>query len=244
MSLAELIHKKPPVAVATAIPAISATHGQERAGTVARIATVAVASPTEAQNDNGNSSRNSKNSSSKPCEQKTKSRSWLLHFADRNPLTVACLPAASHAEVLDAYPDALAAEPIEPGQRQPGAPLAGDKEAAIRAWLAQIGETDEATIDDVLRQCRHDEEARQYFLGRAGCAVTDDDRRRCSQCRNLRGAVCVVARPGGLVSAIVGYRPASPGVLQRCASYSPNASDTDPRPGRERWPGLIQKGIE
>ena len=38
---------------------------------------------------------------------------WLLHFADREPLTVAFSPAATHAEVLDAYPDALAAEPIE-----------------------------------------------------------------------------------------------------------------------------------
>lgn len=65
-----------------------------------------------------------------------------------------------------------------------------------------------------------------------------DDRRFCTQCLNLRGVVCIIAKPGGLVSAIVGYRPASPGVLQRCAGYSPNASDTDQRPGRERWPGL------
>jgi hypothetical protein len=38
---------------------------------------------------------------------------WLIHFADRNPLEVAFSPAASHAEALDAYPDALAAEPLE-----------------------------------------------------------------------------------------------------------------------------------
>ncbi len=43
MSLADLIRKRPSVGVATAIPAISATDGQGSAGTVARIATVAVA---------------------------------------------------------------------------------------------------------------------------------------------------------------------------------------------------------
>ncbi len=48
-----------------------------------------------------------------------------------------------------------------------------------------------------------------------------DDRRRCDQCGNLRGAVCIIAKPGGLVSAIVGYRPALPEMLQRCAGFSP-----------------------
>ena len=150
---------------------------------------------------------------------------WLLHFADRNPLEVAFSPAATHAEVLDAYPAALAAEPIAPGRRQPDTLLAGDQEAAVLAWLSEIGETDQATIDDVLTLCRQDEEARVYYLGRAGYAVTDDDRRCCSQCGNLRGGVCTVARPGGVVSAIRGYRPASPGVLQRCAGYLPNSND-------------------
>ncbi len=64
-----------------------------------------------------------------------------------------------------------------------------------------------------------------------------DERRFCTQCLNLRGAVCIVAKPGGLVSAIVGYRPVQ-GIPQRCAGYSPNADDPDQRPGGERWPGL------
>lgn len=150
---------------------------------------------------------------------------WLIHFADRNPLEVAFSPAATHAEVLDMYANALAAEPIAPDLRQPDTLLAGDQEAAVLAWLAQIGETDQTTIDDVLTLCRHDEEARVYYLGRAGYAVTDDDRRCCSQCGNLRSGVCTVARPGGVVSAIRGYRPASPGILQRCAGYAPNSND-------------------
>ena len=244
MSILAMLRRKQSMEVATAIPAIPATHGQEWAGTVARIATVAVATPMGAKSDHGNSSRNSKNSSSNPCEQQTESRSWLLHFPDREPLTVAFTPAASHTEALASYPSALAAEPIEPGRRQPGAPLAGGQETAIRSWLAAIGETDQEAVAEVLTRCRQDADVRRYFLGRAGAIVTDDDRRRCNQCGNLRAGACTAASPGAAVSAIVGYRPASPGVLQRCAGYSPYASDTDQRPGRERWTGLIQKGVE
>ena len=57
-------------------------------------------------------------------ENETACYRWLIHFADRNPLTVAFSPSATHAEVLDAYPAALAAEPIAPGRRQPDTPLA------------------------------------------------------------------------------------------------------------------------
>lgn len=158
---------------------------------------------------------------------------WLLHFADREPLTVVFTPAASHAEVLASYPSALAAEPIEPGRRQPDTLLAGDQEAAVLGWLAQIGETDQVIVAEVLTLCRYDDDARAYYLGRAGYAVTDDDRRCCSQCINLRGTVCVVARPGGRVSAIRGHRPALPDTPQRCSGYSPNTRDTDQQTGRE-----------
>jgi len=46
-----------------------------------------------------------------------------------------------------------------------------------------------------------------------------DDRRTCEQCANLRGIVCSVARPGGVVSAVVGHRPGLVSVLQRCRGY-------------------------
>jgi hypothetical protein len=145
---------------------------------------------------------------------------WLLHFADREPLAVAFTPAASHAEALASYPSALAAEPIEPGRRQPGAPLAGDQETEIRSWLAAIGETDQETIAEVLTRCRQDEDARRYFLDRAGAIVTDDDRRCCNQCGNLRAGVCAIASPGGVVSANRGYRPAAQDAPRRCAGYA------------------------
>jgi hypothetical protein len=66
-----------------------------------------------------------------------------------------------------------------------------------------------------------------------------DDRRQCSQCLNLRGRACGIAKPerGALVVANVGYRP-QPDTPHRCAGYLPNATDNDQRLGGERWPGL------
>lgn len=40
-------------------------------------------------------------------------------------------------------------------------------ETRIRAWLASIGETDEATIAEVLDGCRMNAEVRAYFLARS-----------------------------------------------------------------------------
>ena len=147
---------------------------------------------------------------SSPIAQKN---SISANNPDREPLTVTFSPAATHVAVLDAYPAALAAEPIEPGRQSPDTLLAGDQEAAVLAWLSEIGETDQAIVAEVLRQCRQDEEARRYFLGRAVEISADDDRRCCSQCLNLRSGVCVVAKPGGVGSAIREYRPAL-GILQ------------------------------
>lgn len=67
-------------------------------------------------------------------------------------------------------------------------------------------------------------------------AWREDDRRRCRQCLNLKGEACSIARPGGLVSASKGYRPAN--LPMRCAGYSPKAGDKDQRAGADRWPGL------
>ena len=37
---------------------------------------------------------------------------WLVHFADREPVEVYCNPDADLANIMQTYPDALAAEPI------------------------------------------------------------------------------------------------------------------------------------
>jgi hypothetical protein len=144
----------------------------------------------------------------------TSSRCWLLHYPDRDPVEVSCIPPATHAEILERYPDAVAAEPAEHSdkllrlaavhaglalhhQEPATTPLTADEEAAIRAWLALIKKTDQATIAEVIGRCQRDMDARAYFLARADVELPKPD------------------------------------------PFSDNR-----RPGRERWPGLNQKGGE
>lgn len=49
----------------------------------------------------------------------------------------------------------------------PAAPMTAEQERAIRAWLAQIGETDPASIRYLLDECQRDEAERAHFLARA-----------------------------------------------------------------------------
>jgi hypothetical protein len=123
--------------------------------------------------------------------------------------------------------------------------VTGNEESALRAWLAHIGETDAEIIAHVLDRCRRDAEARDYFLLQAGKdprgTYIEDDRRRCDQCANLteRG-LCLAAWRGEIV-ANRSYEPVRDW-LRRCEGYAPGPDDPDRRAGREKWPGLIQKG--
>lgn len=182
-----------------------------------------------------------------PGDTATASRWWLIHYPDRDPLEVACCPEATHAEILERHPDAVAAEPFTPPIRQPSAPLTTSEETAIRAWLALIEETDPATIAEVIGQCQRDADARDYFTGRAAAELPKpdpfpDDRRTCDQCANLIARRCQAAKRGEIVASR-NYEPIRD-LPRRCEGYAPGPEDTDRRPGRERWPGLIQKGGE
>lgn len=243
MSLANLIRgKSGPARFATATPATFATEERERGRTVASVATVAVAKFPQGQ-------------TAPPAnfgagDTATASRWWLIHYPDRDPVEVVCCPEATHAEMLERHPDAIAAEPFTPTIRQPSAPLSADAETAIRAWLALIEETDPATIAEVIGRCQRDADARHYFTARAAVELPKpdpfpDDLRTCSQCANLRQWVCTIAKPerGALVIANRGYRP-DPSRLLRCEGYAPLASEADQRTGAERWPGLTQKDNE
>lgn len=46
-------------------------------------------------------------------------------------------------------------------------PMTAEQEAAARAWLAHIQESDPAAIADVLERCQRDPRAREYVLERA-----------------------------------------------------------------------------
>ena len=101
MSLSALIRKRAALHVATATTATFATDWQGKGGTVAKVATVAVATPIETEID------------------KAEHYAWLIHFTDRNPLTVTFSPEVNHAGALALYPDAVAAEPVgKPSMRR------------------------------------------------------------------------------------------------------------------------------
>ncbi len=103
---------------------------------------------------------------------------WLMHFIDRNPLIANFSPAVTHAGALACYPDAVAAEPIEP--------------------MPEAAEPPVTTLDH------------------------PDDRRTCDQCANLRVGICAIAKPGGIISASVGYRPGEmfKEQLHRCEGFT------------------------
>jgi hypothetical protein len=83
----------------------------------------------------------------------------LAQIATATPATLATQETASAATVAEVATVAVAS-PLPP-------PLSAGDEAAIRAWLAHIAETDLETIAEVLDHCRTDMEARAYFLRRA-----------------------------------------------------------------------------
>lgn len=69
-----------------------------------------------------------------------------------------------------------------------------------------------------------------------------DDRRTCDQCANLIARRCTAAKRGEIV-ANRDYAPVRD-IPRRCEGYAPRPDDPDRRPGRERWPHLIQNGGE
>jgi hypothetical protein len=243
MSLLSRLRDKQAGKIATATPATFATQAGGERRTVASVATVAVAKFPQVQT--------ASLAKVGAGDTATASRWWLIHYLDRDPVEVACCPEATHADILERHPDAVAAEPFTPTIRQPSAPLTASEETAIRAWLALIEETDPATIAEVIGQCQRDANARGYFMGRAAAdnlqksrsdAAFDDDRRTCDQCANLTARRCQAAKRGEIVASR-NYEPIRD-LPRRCEGYAPGADDPDRRHGRERWPGLIQKGIE
>lgn len=70
-----------------------------------------------------------------------------------------------------------------------------------------------------------------------------DDRRRCTECGNLAERGACLAAYRGEIKASRAYAPVR-ALLRRCEGFAPLDADPDPRPGRERWPGLIDDAAE
>ena len=229
MILSALIRKRDARNLATAISAISATQPEGEAATVARIATVAVANLKVEK-------------VALPANDPTSRYwMWLIHFADAEPRTCTFSPEVSHGEVLAQFPDAVTAEPVVNSTSDALPALTAQEEAAIRAWLARIEETDPATIAEVIGHCQRDADVRDYFTERAALALPrsacfPDDRRTCSQCANLIARRCQAAKRGEIV-ANRNYEPICD-LPRRCESYVPGAGDPDSRHGPERWSGV------
>jgi len=169
---------------------------------------------------------------------------------ERNPTAVMAVRESDELQISRVSIGSNGSAPV-PGCRESEAanetalPMTPREESAIRAWLAHIEETDPAIIAHLLDKCRTDADARAYFIGRAAevsrPTAFDDDRRRCDQCANLTGrGLCLAARRGEIAASRT-YEPVRD-LPHRCEGYAPKPGDSNQRPGRERWPGLIQKG--
>jgi len=65
---------------------------------------------------------------------------WRLSLADGKTLTVFVPSGNTRADVLKDYPDATSAEAFTLDDSSPDAPMVGEEEAAVRAWLIRLGD--------------------------------------------------------------------------------------------------------
>lgn len=135
---------------------------------------------------------------------------------------------------------------IIPLLAQQPAPMTATEAQAVRAWLASTNEPDPAEVERIFHLCQTDPITRGDVLHWASelpkPPAGQDDRRTCQQCANLLGERCAAAFRGEL-NADRRHEPIQ-NMPRRCEGFAPVASDPDQRPGRERWPELIQKGGE
>lgn len=160
MSLAALIRgKSASDTFATATPATFATPERGSGRTVAKVATVTVAKPSQLQT--------APSAKASPGDAATVSRWWRVHYRDRDPVEVSCSPPANIGEVMKGRDGAEWAEAITPAIRQPSAPLTAEEKSLILGWMELIEETDPEVNAEVIGQCQRDADTRAYFIEQA-----------------------------------------------------------------------------
>lgn len=215
MSLLALIRKGGPDKAATATTATLATQGMKKAGTVAIVATVAVANPTGSESfdrqafeeraairecDGGLSREDAEQPPNVPAADPT-----LAPVQRAAP----SLDADAGVELL-ALVDAVADfHGFNPEQRVEAKQIAlADLEAALECFRALVAKI-------------------------PGIQPATDDRITCSQCANLAGRKCSKWEAMG---AARGWEPVQ--LPLRCEQFKPKAGEADQRTGAQRWPNL------
>ena len=94
-------------------------------------------------------------------------RGWIVTGRDGTTVRASFAPAASLAEVRAAHPNAASIEPDMTRPEPPATAPTAENVAAVREWLARIGETDHATIAETIERIRADANAFAYFMRRA-----------------------------------------------------------------------------
>ena len=209
--------------IATATVATFATASPETPPSVATVANVAVANrqTVQAANDTEH------DLDTLVCF------AWLIHFTDREPVTVTFSPEVNHAGALACYPDAVAAEPT-PTPKMAETELSPEKgktdESQLRALIEAVYRDDtESDRNEALQAALADSDKALVcytaIASERGLTLPDtDERHTCRQCANYTySGMCSVATPGGLVSAQRGYRPGA--MFQeephRCLAFKP-----------------------
>lgn len=136
MSLLSNLRMRQSERLATATPATVATLEEEKARTVASVATVSVAKPVETITE-------------------LVSRWWLVHYLDGAPVEAWTDPPATQAEVLQGRPDAIAAQPLHQDAPAPITACSTCSRATTRGACGEPVASGLSGLDGVI--CYHDQ---------------------------------------------------------------------------------------
>ena len=196
MSLADLIRGtliRSPEGLATVTHATPATEGPQIAPCVADVAPVTVAMPAEGEP-----------SDPPGCL-------WELHFTNLDPLAVVFSPAVDHAGALAAYPQAIAAVPMQ----APSAALIPSDLTAMFNACAQLGLYDESDRSALPTMFAGDAKGTRELIEAMHARIG-----RCRRCRHfgrpgLSDGYCTDRNDLPVVYGVMRGRPADGGTLCR-----------------------------
>ena len=119
--------------------------------------------------------------------------------------------------------------------------LLKNKADLLSIWLTHIGEDNEQTISELKGLYSTDINFKQFVDAEASqlrlIDQSDDDRRYCTDCKNLTNNGLCIASSRREIKAAPPYYPPK-GKLHRCEGYKPTPKDLDQRSALNRGPFL------